>query len=82
MFRLQQFVLVTLTNTRLNKTVNIIDVFVQDVNSQDVEFQLRLTFYDAANKCFFGSTWLGPYFPSSAKENGRHSVICDEVLWA
>lgn len=53
--------------------------FRQDANSQDVEFQLRLTLYDAANKCFFGSTWLGPYFPSSGKENGRHKVVCDEV---
>ena len=51
----------------------------QNVNSQDVEFQLRFTLYDAANKCFFGSTWLGPYFSSSAKENGRHSLTCDEV---
>lgn len=54
-------------------------VFLQEASSQDVEFQLRLTLYDAANKCFFGSTWLGPYFPSSGKENGRHSVVCDEV---
>lgn len=52
-----------------------------DVYSKDVEFQLRLTLYDAANKCFFGGTWLGPYFPSSAKESGRHSVICDEAVY-
>ncbi|KAJ7394786.1 Nephrocystin-4 [Desmophyllum pertusum] len=52
-----------------------------EASSQDVEFQLRLTLYDAANKCFFGSTWLGPYFPSSGKENGRHSVVCDEAVY-
>ena len=40
---------------------------------------MRLTLYDAANKCFFGSTWLGPYFPSSGKENGRHKIVCNEV---
>lgn len=47
--------------------------------TSDVEFQLRLTLYDTANRCFFGSTWLGPYFPGSVKENGRHTVIWDEV---
>ena len=59
--------------------MNFIACIFQNVNSQDVEFQLRFTLYDAANKCFFGSTWLGPYFSSSAKENGRHSLTCDEV---
>ncbi|XP_068699711.1 nephrocystin-4-like [Montipora foliosa] len=52
-----------------------------DVSSQNVEFQLRLTFYDAANRYFFGSTWLGPYLPSSDNENGRHRVICDEAVY-
>ena len=59
--------------------MNFFACIFQNVNSQDVEFQLRFTLYDAANKCFFGSTWLGPYFSSSAKENGRHSLTCDEV---
>ena len=59
--------------------MNFIACIFQNVNSQDVGFQLRFTLYDAANKCFFGSTWLGPYFSSSAKENGRHSLTCDEV---
>ena len=59
--------------------MNFFACIFQNVNSQDVEFQLRFTLYDAANKCFFGSTWLGPYFSSSAKENGRHSLTCDQV---
>ncbi|KAK2557771.1 Nephrocystin-4 [Acropora cervicornis] len=51
------------------------------VVTSDVEFQLRLTLYDTANRCFFGSTWLGPYFPGSVKENGRHTVIWDEAVY-
>jgi len=60
------------------KKLNLL-FFWQDANSKDVEFQLRFTLYDAVNKCFFGSTWLGPYFPSSGKENDRHKVVFDEV---
>ncbi|PFX29931.1 Nephrocystin-4 [Stylophora pistillata] len=53
----------------------------KDVVSQDVEFQLRLTLYDAANKSFFGSTWLGHFFPSSGKENGRHKIVFNEAVY-
>lgn len=38
-----------------------------------------LILYDVVNKCFFGSIWLGLYFISSGKENGRYKVVFDEV---
>lgn len=45
-----------------------------------MEFQIRVTLYDAANKYFFGSTWLGAYLPWRKMDDGRAKILCNEVM--
>ncbi|XP_048580949.1 nephrocystin-4 isoform X2 [Nematostella vectensis] len=50
------------------------------VAANELEFQLRVTLYDIANKYFFGSTWLGPVI-AATHQNGRFIVDLEEVLY-
>lgn len=51
----------------------------QTVDPKEIEFQLRITFFDTVNKYFYGSTWLGPVEPPLKSENDRFIVDCEEV---
>ena len=40
-----------------------------------------MTFYDAANNWFFGSTWKGPLVPASDVVGGKAKVMLNEPLY-
>ena len=45
------------------------------------EFQVLVTFYDAANNWFFGGTWKGPLVPASDIIGGKAKVVLNEPLY-
>ncbi|XP_028394320.1 nephrocystin-4-like [Dendronephthya gigantea] len=51
------------------------------VNQKAVEFQVRVTLYDATNKHFFGSTWLGAYLPWRKMDENHAKISCNEALY-
>jgi len=59
---------------------SILFLLYQIIESKDVEFQLRITFFDTANKYFYGSTWLGPVEPPSSSTDDRFTINNDEVI--
>ncbi|XP_046850073.1 nephrocystin-4-like isoform X2 [Xenia sp. Carnegie-2017] len=51
------------------------------VRHDSVEFQVRVTLYDAANKKFFGSTWLGAYLPCKKIDENKGKIFCNEAVY-
>ena len=60
----------------LNYQRNILFFFS---SKEEIDLQLRITFYDAANNYFFGSTWIGPILKSEIVSPGKHIVEHREV---
>ena len=48
---------------------------------ESTEFQILVTFYDAANNWFFGSTWKGPLVPANDIIGGKAKVTLNEPLY-
>ena len=48
---------------------------------ESTEFQILVTFYDAANNWFFGSTWKGPLLPAADIIGGKAKIMLNEPLY-
>lgn len=51
------------------------------VSVESTEFQILVTFYDAANNWFFGSTWKGPLLPATDIIGGKAKIMLNEPLY-
>eukprot|EP00112_Aurelia_sp_Birch-Aquarium-sp1_P012360 Seg26.6 transcript_id=Seg26.6/GoldUCD/mRNA.D3Y31 product=Nephrocystin-4 protein_id=Seg26.6/GoldUCD/D3Y31 len=52
-----------------------------EVSIDTAEFQVLVTFYDAANAWYFGSTWKGPLLPGGDTIGNKAKVVLDEPLY-
>ena len=57
----------------------LISLSLQSTDS--AEFQVLVTFYDAANNWFFGSTWKGPLLPANDIIGGKAKIVLNEPLY-
>ena len=46
-----------------------------------MEFQVSVTFYDAANNWFFGNTWKGPLVSATGRVGSKAKVVLNEPLY-
>nr|XP_047134263.1 nephrocystin-4 [Hydra vulgaris] len=61
-------------------TIKNLEVFFQ--KPDPCNFQLRISFYDAANHWFFGNTWIGLPIKSTVTNNKLHAInIKDQPLY-
>lgn len=61
--------------------LNLKSLELSFASKTESDFQLQLTFYDAANHCFFGSTWIGAIVKSQIASNGVHVLSLNEPLY-
>eukprot|EP00795_Rhopilema_esculentum_P007191 gene7191-12860_t len=50
-------------------------------STDTVEFQVSVTFYDAANYWFFGNTWKGPLVSATSRIGSTAKVVLNEPLY-